>query len=122
TYVFKLQERLDAALYEGGIYGQATAKSSIGRVDVLARLIVDGMNAYESFDPRGMKNASGHMYLEITPITFNVKVRVNDSLSQLRLFYGSPDDAAIHSEALHRSIFRGSGHRDGNLSVNLEEA
>jgi dCTP deaminase len=122
TYVFRLQERLDAALYEGGIYGQATAKSSVGRVDVLARLIVDGMNAYESFDPRGMKNASGHMYLEITPITFNVKVRVGDSLSQLRLFYGSPDDAAIHSEALHRSIFRGSGHRDGNLSVNLEEA
>jgi len=122
TYVFRLQERLDAALYEGGIYGQATAKSSVGRVDVLARLIVDGMNAYESFDPRGMKNASGYMYLEITPITFNVKVKVNDSLSQLRLFYGAPDDVAIHAEELFQTVFRGSGHRDGSLSVNLEEA
>lgn len=122
TYVFRLQERLDAALYEGGIYGQATAKSSVGRVDVLARLIVDGMNAYESFDPRGMKNASGNMYLEITPITFNVKVRVNDSLSQLRLFYGSPDDAAIQAEELFHTVFRNTGHRDGSLSVNLEDA
>lgn len=122
TYVFRLQERLDAALYEGGIYGQATAKSSVGRVDVLARLIVDGMNAYESFDPRGMKNASGNMYLEITPITFNVKVKVNTSLSQLRLFYGSPDDVAIHAEELFHTIFRGTGHRDGSLSVNLADA
>jgi dCTP deaminase len=122
TYVFRLQERLDAALYEDRIYGQATAKSSVGRVDVLARLIVDGMNAYESFDPRGMKNASGNMFLEITPITFNVKVRVNDSLSQLRLFLGSPEDAAIPADQLFHTIFRGSGHRDGSLSVNLAEA
>lgn len=122
TYVFRLQEALDAALFEGGIYGQATAKSSVGRVDVLARLIVDGMNAYESFDPRGMKTASGKMYLEITPITFNVKVRVNDSLSQLRLFYGGPEDVAIHAEELFHTVFRGLGHRDGSLSVSLAEA
>lgn len=122
TYVFRLNERLDAALYEGGIYGQATAKSSIGRVDVLARLIVDGMNAYECFDPRGMKNASGNMYLEITPITFNVKVRANDSLSQLRLFYGSPDDVAIQGDELFHTIFRDSGLGHGSLSVSLADA
>ena len=34
TYVFKLAERLDSAFAEIGIYGQATAKSSIGRMDV----------------------------------------------------------------------------------------
>jgi dCTP deaminase len=122
TYVFRLNERLDAALYEGGIYGQATAKSSVGRVDVLARLIVDGMNAYECFDPRGMKNASGNLYLEITPITFNVKVRVNDSLSQLRLFYGSPDDAMIQGDELFHTIFRDSGLGHGSLSVSLADA
>jgi dCTP deaminase len=122
TYVFRLQERLDAALFDGGIYGQATAKSSVGRVDVLARLIVDGMNAYESFDPKAMKNRSGNMYLEITPITFNVNVRANDSLSQLRLFYGRPDDVVVQAEELCHSIFRGPGHRDGSLSVNLSDA
>jgi hypothetical protein len=47
TYVFKVAERLDSAFAEIGIYGQATAKSSVGRVDVLARLIVDGMDQYE---------------------------------------------------------------------------
>jgi hypothetical protein len=43
TYVFKLQEKLDRRLAAAGIYGQATAKSTVGRVDVLARLIVDGI-------------------------------------------------------------------------------
>jgi dCTP deaminase len=47
TYVFKLAERLDPSFAEIGIHGQATAKSSVGRVDVLARLIVDGMDQYE---------------------------------------------------------------------------
>src|ERR1700674_3611911 len=32
TYVFKLQERLERELGAAGFYGQATAKSSIGRV------------------------------------------------------------------------------------------
>src|SRR5580658_541787 len=39
TYVFRLQEKLETQLRQAGvIYGQATAKSSVGRVDVLARL------------------------------------------------------------------------------------
>lgn len=122
TYVFKLQERLDAALFKGGIFGQATAKSSVGRVDVLARLIVDGMNAYESFDPRGMDSPSGNLYLEITPITFNVKVKTNTSLSQLRLFYGHPDGAAIQADELCQTMFRDRTHSDGSLTVNLAEA
>jgi deoxycytidine triphosphate deaminase len=48
TYVFLLKERLGSKLLDSkAIYGQATARSSIGRVDVLARLIVDGMDSYE---------------------------------------------------------------------------
>ncbi len=51
TYVFKLKERLSTGKIKGlPIYGQATAKSSVGRVDVLARLIVDGMHSYEEFE------------------------------------------------------------------------
>ena len=63
TYVFRLQEKLEISLRNGGvIYGQATAKSSIGRVDVLARLIVDGMTTYESFDPDGLLKGSEDMF------------------------------------------------------------
>ena len=47
TYIFKLNERLESGLSEIGVHGQATAKSSVGRVDVLTRLIVDGMVTYE---------------------------------------------------------------------------
>src|SRR5665213_3612301 len=39
TYVFKLKEKLAMKLDTSKIHGQATAKSSVGRVDVLARLI-----------------------------------------------------------------------------------
>jgi dCTP deaminase len=120
TYVFQLKEKLERELGVIGIHGQATAKSSVGRVDVLARLIVDGMNTYESFDPVGLAKQSGQMYLEITPITFNVRVKPGISLSQLRLFYGSPKDAEIRGPELYRTIFKGSNHAsDGSLSVDL---
>lgn len=74
TYVFKLQQRFNPKIAEAKIYGQATAKSSIGRLDVLARLIVDRMDRYECFDPEHLKKSSGNLYVEITPITFHVKV------------------------------------------------
>ncbi len=91
TYVFRLQEKLEAKLRNGEvIYGQATAKSSVGRVDVLARLIVDGMQTYECFDPLGLKKGSGAMFLEITPITFNIRVRPDTSFPSLDFSTADP--------------------------------
>src|SRR5262249_28030404 len=119
TFVFKLRERL-TRLVDSSIYGQATAKSSVGRVDVLARLIVDGMDTYECFYPDRLKGASGHMYLEITPITFDVRVKEGIYLTQLRLFYGRPEDVEIRSPALFRTLLEGPGSRDGSLTVHLE--
>jgi dCTP deaminase len=123
TYVFRLREKLEVRLRKGQvIFGQATAKSSVGRVDVLARLIVDGMRTYECFDPQGLKDSSGDMYLEITPITFNIRIKPDISLSQLRLFYGRPEDVVIRAKELFNTIFRDAGHPDESLSVNLSEA
>jgi len=48
-------------------------------------------------------------------------VKVNTSLTQLRLFYGCPDDVEIHGEELFHTVFRGSEHRDGSLTVSLAE-
>jgi len=121
TYVFRLEERLNTSLRELGICGEATAKSSVGRVDVLARLIVDGMDTYESFSDRGLKESSGEMFLEITPITFNVLVRPGDSLSQLRFFYGKPDDALVKGGDFLQAIFPGTELPDGSLTVDLSE-
>jgi dCTP deaminase len=120
TYVFKLAERLDSEFAEIGIFGQATAKSSVGRVDVLARLIVDGMDQYERFDAGSLKSRSGDMYLEITPFTFRVNVKADISLSQLRLFYSDPKEVEICSKEIFRTVFKDSTANDGSLSVNLE--
>jgi len=104
TYVFKLKERLSMGLRESTIHGQATAKSSVGRVDVLARLIVDGMFSYEGFDQSVWKRGNGSMFLEITPITFWVRVKVGKSLSQLRLFQGKPEHSEITGPELYDAV------------------
>lgn len=120
TYVFKLREKLKG-LQEVGIFGQATAKSTIGRVDVLARLIVDGMDCYEGFDYRVFKNDESEvdMYLEITPMSFNVKVKKDIPISQLRLFYGNPDNVIIKGKELYKTIFGSNKNKNGSLSLDL---
>jgi dCTP deaminase len=122
TYVFKLEQQLGPEVRKSRkLYGQATAKSSVGRVDVLARLIVDGMDSYEAFHPQGVAEGNGHLYLEITPITFSVRVKKGISLSQLRIFYGKPEDAEMRSDELYASVLLNGG-QDGCLRVDLEDA
>lgn len=132
TYVFRLEQELGSRLLNSElIYGQATAKSSVGRMDVLARLIVDGMDRYETFDPQHARQEKGRMFLEVTPITFKVLVKPGGSLSQLRLFKGRPEDCEIRGEVLYRSVLKhppSSSHPeqkpddDGTLSVDLSDA
>jgi dCTP deaminase len=121
TYIFKLRERLSQQLGKIGIYGQATAKSSVGRVDVLARLIVDGMDTYECFKPDFVESRSysGDMYLEITPITFDVLVKPGISLSQLRLFYGDPDKVEVEGKELYGAVYPGVEKTIGSLTVDI---
>jgi len=106
TYVFKLRERLSMALRGSSIHGQATAKSSVGRVDVLARLIVDGMHSYEGFDSSVWDRGNGSMFLDITPITFRVRVKLGRSLSQLRLFQGRPEHSEVRGSELCDAVLR----------------
>jgi dCTP deaminase len=60
------------------------------------------------------------MYLEVTPFTFNVKVKAGTSLSQLRLFYSDPEEVVISGKEIFRTVFKNSTAGDGSLSVNLE--
>lgn len=116
TYIFKLKEELNFRGKYDYFYGQATAKSSIGRMDVLARLIVDGMDRYDGFTPDELKKGGGKLYIEITPITFNVIVKEGISLIQLRLFKGKPVDSEIVSEYVNQAIL---GSKYDTLSVDL---
>jgi len=62
TYLFPIQQRFGHQfLRSQALYGQATAKSSVGRMDVLARLIVDGMASYEEFTPEQVEKGNGRM-------------------------------------------------------------
>ncbi len=122
TYLFKLKERLGTTneFKSADFYGQSTAKSSIGRLDVLARLIVDGSQLYEGFTPKALKDGNGCLFLEITPITFPIIVRAGDSLTQLRFFIGKPEDSEIHGETISKVLLPNGSSGDGMLSVNLE--
>ncbi|HTX37908.1 MAG TPA: 2'-deoxycytidine 5'-triphosphate deaminase [Bryobacteraceae bacterium] len=126
TYLFRIRERL-GPLRDSGIYGEATAKSSVGRLDVLARLVVDGTSRYEGFSPDELAQSSGDMFIEITPMTFHVRVKVGTSLSQLRLFYGDPIACEIHSRELWNTVLYhpdcdGRARVDDTLSVDLDSS
>lgn len=124
TYLFRIEEYLKGRKYLGaaGIHGQATARSSVGRADVLARLIVDGQSGYEGFGPPALEAGTGEMFLEITSLTFDVLVKPGTALTQLRLFYGNPDDVTMNGAPLFRTVIRRAQGEDGMLSVDLSPA
>src|SRR5207247_7611958 len=79
----------------------------------------DGMGDYERFDRDAADKGNGQMFVEITPITFSVRVRVGDSVNQLRLFLGSPEGVEIGSPELYRTCLRAE---NPFLSVDLSPA
>lgn len=118
TYLVKLREKLSQRLQNTRIFGQATAKSSIGRVDVLVRIIIDGMSGYDMFDPG--KEGEGEIFAEITPISFDVRIKTGIALAQLRFCYGTLQHAEIRGPEIHKTCVLNSQSNDGLLSVNLE--
>src|SRR6058998_2120034 len=65
VYVFEADCVLD--LTDIPIEGKATARSSVGRLDVLVRLLVDGSETFD-FLEKGKKH---QLYIEVTPISFD---------------------------------------------------
>ncbi|MGH9823011.1 MAG: 2'-deoxycytidine 5'-triphosphate deaminase domain-containing protein [Blastocatellia bacterium] len=81
------------------INGRATGKSSIGRLDVITRLLTDNSSEYDTVEA----GYTGPLHLLIQPKTFSVKVPPGASLNQLRLFSGPPG-ASIITRSLIRSF------------------
>ena len=96
TYIFQLREYLKLPK-DKMFFCKATGKSSIGRLDVLARLMV---NKCASFDTIDRDSYEGSLYLEVTPITFPVRVQEGEALAQLRLFRGWPEWNELKAEEL----------------------
>ena len=93
SFVFQMNEGL---LLDQPLYAHATGKSSIGRLDVLARLIADGQAKYDQIDPP----FNGRLYVEVTPLTFPILIRPNDPICQLRIFKGHPSRSRLRGTDL----------------------
>lgn len=116
SYLFKLKEQVQD-LKDTPIFGTATAKSSVGRMDVLARLIVDGMDSYEGFEPKRIEG--GDLFVEVTPMTFNVRVKPGIALTQLRLYKGPPEDCLVQGRTLLSTVFK-DADPDGTASLSVD--
>jgi dCTP deaminase len=96
TYIFQLQEYLKLPKSEK-FFCKATGKSSIGRLDVLTRLMANKCASFDTIEKDGYE---GNIYLEVTPITFPIHVQKAESLAQLRLFRGSPEWSELNADEL----------------------
>jgi len=80
--------------------GFANPKSSIGRLDVFARVITD----YGSEFDRIREGYKGPLYAEISPRSFSILVRSGSSLVQLRIRRGSPQFSDTALRRLHQEV------------------
>ena len=108
--VYLVELDVDVELSRTRIQGKATGRSSIGRLDVLVRLLAD---AGPEFD-RLPENAVGDLFVEVAPITFDLLVSPGTCLSQLRLYRGSEDLFTLTREELQYEspfpVVTASGH------------
>lgn len=118
TYVIQLKEELKLGDLGCNIFGQATGKSSIGRLDVLTRLIVDNCEEFDTIT----EDYNGPLYVEVTPITFPIYVKEGSSLNQMRLFRGKPELSLLKQEeiSLYGAVLNTDRDDYCDLTLNLE--
>jgi dCTP deaminase len=80
-YLIPLKECLSLP---AGMRGKTNPKSSTGRLDVFTRVITDHSYRFDQI----RDGYEGHLYLEVVPLSFPIRVRENLTLNQLRLSVG----------------------------------
>jgi dCTP deaminase len=105
VYIVPLQEHLALS---SRIYGLANPKSSIGRLDVFTRLIIDRTAEFD----RVRGGYEGPLYVEVSPRAFSVVVREGSRLNQLRLRRGSH----TYSDSALRRLHEQTGLIDKELA------
>ncbi len=96
VYVVPLQEALNLP---GGLTGAASAKSSIGRLDLLTRVITDNGTEFDRV-PGGY---SGPLYVEICPRSFSVVARTGQMLNQIIFRCGETEFSDPELAELHKT-------------------
>ena len=119
VYVVPLLERVRLPQ---GTSGAASAKSSIGRLDLLTRIITDFGTEFDRI-PDGY---DGPLYVEICPQSFSVIARTGQMLNQVIFRQGHTfiDDATLTELHARTPIVNGEAVISGGLgfSVDLEPA
>jgi dCTP deaminase len=78
----------------------ANPKSSIGRLDVFARIITDFGSEFD----RVREGYKGPLFVEISPRAFSILVRTGSRLVQLRIRRGSPGFSDTALRRLHEEV------------------
>lgn len=92
VYVVPLMESVNLP---EGFSGAINPKSSTGRPDVMTRVLVDGVPNFDTVRPGPRK-----LFIEITPLSWNVRVKRGMPITQLRTGFGSTqyDEASLRIE------------------------
>jgi dCTP deaminase len=93
TYLFEIQEYCNLS---DNLYGQGSGKSSIGRLDVLTRLLCDQEYKYDYVSSGPRKK----LYVEVTPLSFPIFIKYGDPIYQLRFTWGAFNLIQIRKELL----------------------
>lgn len=97
VYIVPLQEHL-ALRYRTS--GSANPKSSTGRLNVFARVITDYGSEFDAI----RSNYSGPLYVELSPLSFSIRVRKGSRLVQLRVRRGRPTSSNAALRRLHEEV------------------
>lgn len=81
VYFVRLNEKLNLL---SNIFALSSPKSSIGRVDLQARLVIDKCSRFDNIPP----NYKGEIWLQVIPKSFLIKLNFGDKLNQIRFFNG----------------------------------
>ncbi|MFN3822075.1 MAG: 2'-deoxycytidine 5'-triphosphate deaminase domain-containing protein, partial [bacterium] len=109
------------------LHGYASGKSSIGRLDVLVRLIADYASGYDEVLP-AIRTGEDEikLYAEITPISFPIIIKAGISLNQIRFFSGdapqselTPEILKLYPDLLLNSTVSALGGTLSELTVDL---
>ncbi|MGD9614031.1 MAG: 2'-deoxycytidine 5'-triphosphate deaminase [Alphaproteobacteria bacterium] len=113
VYIVKLLEHL--ALRKR-MSAMANPKSSIGRLDVFARIITDQGIEFD----RVREGYKGPLYAEISPLAFSILVRTGSRLVQLRIRRGSPLFRDTALRRLHAETKLVEAAEDDGAAGNVE--
>lgn len=89
VYVFRIEQSLYLPTI---VSARATGKSSVGRLDVLTRLLCDRGASFDEVRP----GYRGPLFVEVISNSFDIQVHAGRScLNQLRLFWGEPSESRL---------------------------